>query len=511
MYILDIIKALEDGGEKISWRITNNRQIYGVKRCAPAAATDEPYQADTIYIMGSAPCGAGRLPENLMVCGEPTDNIDEYVLNRITAESGDAEAVFDAVYKILTDSFRIQSLQLRMVDSVAHGKGLRGAIDEAAKVLNTSIVVMDMTGKIIVNSMPFLIKDVLWQDSIEKGYCPPFFVDHVRDVRNKHSGESASGPLMRTCASNNLFYMASRVHIGGELCGYVFMIQDNNDFNRLCQQVLPMIRDEAVKYLQENSSFGNPKDYIYGNLLEDIISGIPTDQIQSRMLGGGVRFPDRMCVAVLKPRYFHGDNYVRDTLFKTVKTMFPNDHYVYYRKSLVVLFSLSDSKVTLSDENSASLQSICDQEHLICGISNPFTKPSSIKHYYEQAVKTIELAGTLNYEGDVFLYLDLSIYDMISSAAAQRKIVFCCHPALAILRSYDTRNGSQLYDTLRAFAENGFNQAQTAGELYLHRNTLSYRKQKIISLTGIDFDDWKTQFLIYYSFLLENYNDKAQQ
>ena len=85
---------------------------------------------------------------------------------------------------------------------------------------------------------------------------------------------------------------------------------------------------------------------------------------------------------------------------------------------------------------------------------------------------------------------------------------FYCRPALRQLMEYDKQNGSQLYETLGCLARNGFNSAATATEMFLHRNTLSYRKQKIAAMTGIDLDDFNTQFMLKYSYMIEEYIGK---
>ena len=58
--------------------------------------------------------------------------------------------------------------------------------------------------------------------------------------------------------------------------------------------------------------------------------------------------------------------------------------------------------------------------------------------------------------------------------------------------------------------DNGFNQNLTAAALFLHRNTLAYRRQKIVGLTGVDLEDAQTQFLLRFSFLIENYIEKTR-
>lgn len=62
-----------------------------------------------------------------------------------------------------------------------------------------------------------------------------------------------------------------------------------------------------------------------------------------------------------------------------------------------------------------------------------------------------------------------------------------------------------LYETLETYTACGFNNAQTAAELFLHRNTLSYRLQKISNITGLDFEKPDVQFAMQYSFRLEKF------
>ncbi len=114
----------------------------------------------------------------------------------------------------------------------------------------------------------------------------------------------------------------------------------------------------------------------------------------------------------------------------------------------------------------------------------------------------------MNLPENLYEYKNVALYDLINNVAQSRKVGFYCHPALLQLMEYDKQNGSQLYETLGCLARNGFNSAATATEMFLHRNTLSYRKQKIAAMTGIDLDDFNTQFMLKYSYMIEEYIGK---
>ena len=80
-------------------------------------------------------------------------------------------------------------------------------------------------------------------------------------------------------------------------------------------------------------------------------------------------------------------------------------------------------------------------------------------------------------------------------------------PALSSLRLYDHKNGSELYKTLCVFIDKGCNIKFTSESLYIHRNTLVYRLNRIIELCKLDFADVNTIFLLRLSFLIDRYNE----
>ena len=57
------------------------------------------------------------------------------------------------------------------------------------------------------------------------------------------------------------------------------------------------------------------------------------------------------------------------------------------------------------------------------------------------------------------------------------------------LVNYDRERGSGLVRTLSVYFETGSNASETADRLFLHRNSLLYRLERIQTLTGLDLKD----------------------
>lgn len=65
--------------------------------------------------------------------------------------------------------------------------------------------------------------------------------------------------------------------------------------------------------------------------------------------------------------------------------------------------------------------------------------------------------------------------------------------------------------TIQKFFENNLNVSETARQLYVHRNTLVYRLDKIKKITGLDLREFDDAILFKVSMLVKRYLDKSDQ
>ncbi len=505
MKFSELLSELAEKYTVLSKQIVKDGNVYYIDK---ADAKKAPGEDALTWSDDLCSVNTGTLGEYLLWSGDSSDKLNAAQCSWAEFKPDELPAAVAAAEELLRHEYKSQSLRMRMMEMIMYGKGLDAIVDAMAKELNINITIIDMSGKIITHSHPFTLNDSLWIESVERGFCPPFFIKHIYNVSAQHGDEQNDGPLLRHCKDNQLYYLAKRIRINGELYGYVFMLQKEENFSTYCGDVLSFISYAATEFMLKNINADSVKNGLYDNLLIDIFRGIPSEQINARIYAGEMKFPNRMCIAAVKPRFFQGTNYVKDDMPRALRQMFPRERYVYYNKMMVILFGLSDDAPALAEEDMSKLLSLCEHEHLICGVSNPFSTVTSMRYYYEQAVKAIELNGLLNLPENLYEYKNVALYDLINNVAQSRKVGFYCHPALLQLMEYDKQNGSQLYETLCCLAKNGFNSAATANEMFLHRNTLSYRKQKIAAVTGLDLDDFNTQFMLKYSYMIEEYIGK---
>lgn len=80
------------------------------------------------------------------------------------------------------------------------------------------------------------------------------------------------------------------------------------------------------------------------------------------------------------------------------------------------------------------------------------------------------------------------------------------------LLDYDHRRGSGLVRTLSVYFDTGTNASETADRLFLHRNSLLYRLERIQELTGLDLKESDARLALQLGLLAtrEGDEDEAQ-
>lgn len=452
--------------------------------------------------------GVTEIPEigqNLLWTGSRKPTFCERFVNWAQIEAPDNGKLLSHVRDLLLDSYQTQTLYVSLLQTLLNGQNISTVLSSIAEKANSTLVVIDMSGKVMASSIPFRLRNALWQESVERGYCPPDFIEHIRDVRRSNNPhELKQNPYLHLCEEAELYYLFSRIIVDDALFGYVFMIQESEYFAPQYREFLPLISQIIADTTLKNQDHLTIRSHLQQNILMDILDGVSKEQAISRIHTGGIQFPERMCVLVVRPLYYHGKSYLRSTLLPLLTRIFPTSLAVMYQKSVVLVIPQNDP-LHLPEEAFRRLQEICETERLAAGISNPFSNPVKLREYYIQAAKVCTLTRRMDLKGSVHVYKDIAFYDMIDNLPKEQHLNQYCHPALAMLREHDQKNGTKLYETLKAYTLSGFNQNLAAEQLFLHRNTMNYRRQKIEELTDLNLENPDTRFLLQYSFLIDTY------
>ena len=142
------------------------------------------------------------------------------------------------------------------------------------------------------------------------------------------------------------------------------------------------------------------------------------------------------------------------------------------------------------------------------GISVPFTGIRHIKEALNQAEAALDKAK----EQDRILYCcrDMAM-EYILRKQNRVQLPGLLHGIPSCLRQYDTEHGTAYYRTLFVFLQQERSHQKTAEMLFIHRNTLFKRLNRIQELWDPELEDPEQRFYLLYSFYQMKYREEAPE
>ena len=174
-----------------------------------------------------------------------------------------------------------------------------------------------------------------------------------------------------------------------------------------------------------------------------------------------------------------------------------------YQNQLVILCNLD----MLDYEDFTRTLCSVMEDNFCCGASSiSFTELDQLVNFYQQALTAVEhspqTVGTLYRCQDAAMRMITNIVDKAISTAL-------IHPALSAIKAHDLTHKTNYCRTLHCFLKNERRHQQTAEELFIHRNTLFLRLEKIQELWPIDLNDPEERFYLLFSLYQIQYSEET--
>lgn len=164
-----------------------------------------------------------------------------------------------------------------------------------------------------------------------------------------------------------------------------------------------------------------------------------------------------------------------------------------------VLFVLSGRECQSASALAFGLTSLLSQVDgsALVGAGGTCDSLTTVRRSYLEASSAISLGSKLMSSQRYFDYSTLAPYELLSCMAACKKAGSYGREPVERVVAYDKLHESNLFLTLEAFLDFYGRRKQAACRLNIHPNTLDYRIRKVRELTGLDFDEPNTRFVVH--------------
>lgn len=405
--------------------------------------------------------------------------------------------------KTLIETTRSKGFFEELTSIADQTHSIDAVLDAASVILGNSMLFCDMDFKIISSSVSIPVLDPLWKDNIKQGYCNYEFINAVKELNSVKNATQTTASVEVTCSMSSYRKLSSKVFRNGVQVGFLLMIEADNSIQPAHYEMLSTVShiiSYTINYYAPDMFEGSS---LYQELLYELLIGAPSKDIMPKL--SDLRFPSNMSVLFIRPTKYLGRQYLKKYTSKNLKMHIPGTHVTYHKNGIAAIIPL-DAHTEISDDQLQILKDFSKDEQVRIGVSNSFASIENFVSHYEQAYAALELGQNLNPDEMVCQYVNYQVFDLFSSVKNPDTLGRFCHPALAVLRQYDHKNNTHLYETLCMFIDNGCNIKLASENLYIHRNSLAYRLDRIKEICQIDLEDVKTVFLLQLSFLIDSYN-----
>lgn len=309
----------------------------------------------------------------------------------------------------------------------------------------------------------------------------------------------------------------------------------------LSDQLISEIPQETIAYAEELKFpiFAAPWETQIANVIRDISSLILTDQygesavnemLDTLLFGSGVVSPALMESFVEKYRLAgphkvivakcrnRGEEEPADInklpfliqigglLIQEMKNTFSQCLYINRNQTLTFLVRLEAAQEPgLKDVLGGlreSLQRQYPQISVSFGIGDTYTGPEHFGKSCREAVKALNLSTS----DGVTVFADLGIFRLLMLVPDQQLVRDYAFGRLEPLISYDKKYQKHLLSTLETYLMTNCNYVKTAQLMYLHRNTLSYRIDKIKELLNVSLEQAETRNYLFNCLKIYQYS-----
>ncbi|WML36106.1 PucR family transcriptional regulator ligand-binding domain-containing protein [Clostridium sp. OS1-26] len=141
------------------------------------------------------------------------------------------------------------------------------------------------------------------------------------------------------------------------------------------------------------------------------------------------------------------------------------------------------------------------------GVGEVHTEFSEIKKSYIEAEKALKVTKAQGELDKTIFYEDIGVYKILTEIHNIALLREYYDSTVGKLKKYDEQNHTDLTKIFYVFLMENGNCIQTSKKLYLHRNTLIYKINKIEELIKRDLGDTRVRLEFYMGYLIKELND----
>lgn len=440
--------------------------------------------------------------------------IDELHLAVLVApSSATLREIHESVALLLLDrqtatSERAMQLYRQLSTMSREGMGLAAMTEVMSKLTGNIVAVQDKRLEIQAISWPSnttVDREALVAALQQREALPPVLRNRKAAARARQTHWQQLLPI------ESMGRLISPIIAGDRARGYLSVVGPAGELDMLDSLAVEHGAAACALEMAKAKAVSEAKKSLRGDFLEGLLAGsLPKREIER--LEGRLDHNTREPHAVMVVAWL-GDNTPSMRRMETAVHWALSNHprpalvHIYGNQHLVIFQALK----TVEDMESAhqlgrriheQIETEFPEGTIIGGISGPARTLADWPIAYEQAQQAMQLGQRLNLTNQFVEFNSLGIYRLLYGLVDMDAVKRFTDDIMRPLVDYDNQNRGSLVKTVEAYFAHHGNISQTAESLFVHRNTLLYRMERIQELTRLHLDQANMRLALHLALKL---------
>jgi len=196
------------------------------------------------------------------------------------------------------------------------------------------------------------------------------------------------------------------------------------------------------------------------------------------------------------------EKFINEILYKKIRDLVKEDNkrnLLGVRSDIFIILLENDSRNIYERANKLGRAAVeCCNENfsgtVSVGISEIIDNCRKIPNAYYEAVEAIKIGRYFFGVNEVTTMREIEFYGLFKEITNMERFKNVKSSKFEPLKKYDEDKELDLYRTLKTLILNNMNVEKTAKDLYIHKNTVNYRKNKIVEILG--YKPWNMPHLL---------------
>ncbi|MDR0491613.1 MAG: helix-turn-helix domain-containing protein [Oscillospiraceae bacterium] len=448
----------------------------------------------------------GELPNVLFIVGEDNANIfnqtdSKLILcrsikslprqkNCILIETEETvREVFDKINVWWQEKVSVNEILLRMYMAMPKKQYLGALLDTAYIYMGNPIMIVDHTHHLVDYRQKNPVSIKKWQSLIDNGLYDLSLIDDYFFKKQKEAAQTRE--VLRIELGKHRAYTCSIV-CDEIYMGVVSLLEYERTVTEHDVEILKTVAEIISIKMEQTKSYPEGTEYQYGLILFDLLYGKirGENELSYRMASRNWKPKSNNQVLLIRTK----DKEMAKHARKSFAEAFPSLKCIVLEGEALVLLE-TDAGIQIP----GGIDDFCIRHNASAGASAPFNDLMDLRIYYEQARKALEFGRRTKRIQTVSYYRDFMLEDIAAQFTSVEYPQQFYHPIIQKLEAYDLENNTDFGETFYAYIELSRSVSKTSEKLYLHKNTVNYRVQRVKELFGVDLDDFRELAHIYIS------------